>query len=420
MVGLEFEVLPESSLKCNDVIEFVLGTPINQVITALQNASKVIRNVEFVYSKEEPFTRDLTITLKNDGIRLIIEPVFQRLKLIEVYDFKNITLKYCETIFSSPDEEANVDKIEKCFGATHPGVYDEKQKMYLLKWRGVAFCFPAKDSSSVQSTYAHGLGSLHFANSELPFLQRMIIFSGSNPSEPKLPEIPLAAYCGNNHLISVTSVEEYGRITGVKYAFVSEDVSPTSNRKPTEPPRFEKIIRLGDTEQSVLAALGAPSKIFYKSDEKMLIQRGPNQVKIDDKPDMFFNYFTMGSDILIDNVTRRVKKFILHTNIPGHYDFGIYSKCIFEINIPGTNYCIQTDSKLESYREIFATTNGHDDEKFVSPVILNKNSTNGGDAFFGATFCYGREQLIVEVTDTSFLATVVIYQDEREGSSETE
>uniref|UniRef100_A0A914YAU0 Uncharacterized protein n=1 Tax=Panagrolaimus superbus TaxID=310955 RepID=A0A914YAU0_9BILA len=94
MVGLEFEVLPESSLKCNDVIEFVLGTPINQVITALQNASKVIRNVEFVYSKEEPFTRDLTITLKNDGIRLIIEPVFQRLKLIEVYDFKNITLKY--------------------------------------------------------------------------------------------------------------------------------------------------------------------------------------------------------------------------------------------------------------------------------------------------------------------------------------
>lgn len=74
------------------------------------------------------------------------------------------------------------------------------------------------------------------------------------------------------------------------------DVSPSLNRKPTEPPRFEKIIKLGDTEQSVLSALGAPSKIFYKSDEKMLIQRGPSQVKIDDdKPDMFFNYFTMGT-----------------------------------------------------------------------------------------------------------------------------
>ena len=57
--------------------------------------------------------------------------------------------------------------------------------MYLLKWRGVAFCFPAKDTSAVQPTYAHGLGSLHFANSELPFLQRMIIFTGNNPNEPK-------------------------------------------------------------------------------------------------------------------------------------------------------------------------------------------------------------------------------------------
>lgn len=42
--------------------------------------------------------------------------------------------------------------------------------------------------------------------------------------------------------------------------------------------------------------LGAPSKIFYKSDEKMLIQRGSNSenLKDEDKPDFFFNYFTMG------------------------------------------------------------------------------------------------------------------------------
>ena len=71
-------------------------------------------------------------------------------------------------------------------------------------------------------------------------------------------------------------------------------------------------------------------------------------------------------------------------------------------------------------REIFSTTNGEDDGKFVNPVILNKSSTNGGEAMFGATFCYGREQLIVEVTDKSYLATVVIFQDDREGSSECE
>lgn len=57
MVGLEFEVLPESSLR-NDIIEFTLGTPVNQVITALQNASKVIRNVELIYSKEVISSRE--------------------------------------------------------------------------------------------------------------------------------------------------------------------------------------------------------------------------------------------------------------------------------------------------------------------------------------------------------------------------
>ena len=230
--------------------------------------------------------------------------------MIEVYDFKNITLKYCESVFSSPDEEANINKIEKVFGATLPGVYDEEQKMYLMKWRGVCFCFPAKDSSAIQS-YAHGLGSLQFSNNSVPFLQRMMIYAGNNPSEPKwvlhkiairkfnfsrLPEIPLMAYCGNVILKSVQSIIESGKLSGLKFLYYAEDSPPNSNKKITYPPLSEKIVRLGDSEQSVLSALGSPNKVFYKSDEKMLIQRGPSQVKIDDsKPDMFFNYFTLGT-----------------------------------------------------------------------------------------------------------------------------
>ncbi|KAE9548616.1 hypothetical protein FO519_008173 [Halicephalobus sp. NKZ332] len=293
MVCLEFEVVPESSLK-NDVLELVLGTPINQVISALQNASKVVRNVDLIFSKEEPFQKDITVTLKNDGIRLTFDGNSQLLKLIEVFDFKNITLKYCEVVFSSPEEEANINKIDKVFGATLPGVYDEEQKMYLLKWRGVCFCFPAKDSSAIQS-YAHGLGSLQFSNNSVPFLQRMMIYSGNNPSEPKLPDIPLMAYCGNLALKSVQSVIEAGKLSGLKFSYYAEDSLPNSNRV-VNPPVIEKIIRLGDSEQSVLSSLGAPNKVFFKSDEKMLIQRGPSKVKIDDsKPDMFFNYFTLGT-----------------------------------------------------------------------------------------------------------------------------
>ena len=38
----------------------------------------------------------------------------------------------------------------------------------------------------------------------------------------------------------------------------------------------------------------------------------------------FFNYFTLGMDILFDGHDDRAVKFILHTNYPGHYDFGMY------------------------------------------------------------------------------------------------
>lgn len=56
--------------------------------------------------------------------------------------------------------------------------------MYLLHWRGVSFCFPAKEPSAVsQPAKAHGLGSLNFVHSSLPLLERMTIFSGSSPND---------------------------------------------------------------------------------------------------------------------------------------------------------------------------------------------------------------------------------------------
>lgn len=204
-----------------------------------------------------------------------------------------------ESVFSSPDDEANINKIEKVFGATHPGVYDEEQKMFIMKWRGVCFCFPAKDSSKIQS-YAHGLGSLQFSTDSLPFLQRMMIFSGNNPSEPKMPEMPLVAYCGNIYLKSIQSLSKNGTITGLVFNYYAEDSLPNSNKKHVNPPLFERTVYLGDTEHQVLSALGAPNKTFFKSDEKMLIQRGPNQLRFDDnKPDIFFNYFSLGTVSLI-------------------------------------------------------------------------------------------------------------------------
>lgn len=54
--------------------------------------------------------------------------------------------------------------------------------------------------------------------------------------------------------------------------------------------------------QSVLSALGAPSKVFYTKADRMLIHRGEDSEKLrGPRPNYFFNYFSLGvvSDTLI-------------------------------------------------------------------------------------------------------------------------
>ena len=84
-------------------------------------------------------------------------------------------------------------------------------------------------------------------------------------------------------------------------------------------------------------------QVFYKSEDKMKIH-SPNAHRRSAalRSDYFYNYFTMGmvgqtiiinfggnsivgqfQDILFDAKNNKVKKFILHTNFPGHYNFNM-------------------------------------------------------------------------------------------------
>ncbi len=99
----------------------------------------------------------------------------------------------------------------------------------------------------------------------------------------------------------------------------------------------------GDSPQDVASAIGAPARIFFKSEDKMKIHSPSARRKTAaaQKSDYFYNYFTLGfvsfvipckvyvalsylfpsQDILFDAKTNTAKKFILHTNYPGHYNF---------------------------------------------------------------------------------------------------
>uniref|UniRef100_A0A1I7XYY9 LAM_G_DOMAIN domain-containing protein n=1 Tax=Steinernema glaseri TaxID=37863 RepID=A0A1I7XYY9_9BILA len=295
----EFEVVPEQALR-NEQVEFLLGMQLNQAITVLTNNARTMKNIELSYSKKEPLSRDITVTLKNDGVRLHFCAKKHRLRLIEVYDLRNIVLRFGTSVFSKPGTEANYTTVEGTFGATHPGTFDTKQKLFMLSWRGVAFWFATgQDSSTVPSTYSPGLGSLHFSNASMPPATRMTIFHGASPLTASEPSIPPQTFVGGSNLHHLEAIRQNNVITGLKFSFYAETPAAGRSENLFGIGKFEPIISFGDSQESVMSALGAPSKIYYKSDDRMLIQRsgqdrqgGENMS--DNRPDFFFNYFSLG------------------------------------------------------------------------------------------------------------------------------
>ncbi|XP_061578793.1 UPF0183 protein C16orf70 homolog [Cololabis saira] len=96
-----------------------------------------------------------------------------------------------------------------------------------------------------------------------------------------------------------------------------------------------------------------------------------------------------GHDILFDSTTHLVKKFVLHTNYPGHYNFNIYHRCDFKIPLvikkgadSQTEDCVLTTyNKWDQIQELL----GHPMEK---PVVLHRSSSANNTNPFGSTFCF--------------------------------
>ena len=87
-----------------------------------------------------------------------------------------------------------------------------------------------------------------------------------------------------------------------------------------------------------MSVLGTPNSVYYKSEE--LSKLGTEKLSAaTNQNDYFYNYITLGLDILFNSETNRATKFIMHTNFPCHYNFNSYFMCNFEIQLtnPETN-----------------------------------------------------------------------------------
>ncbi|KAJ0069529.1 hypothetical protein NL108_008480, partial [Boleophthalmus pectinirostris] len=407
----------------NDLANMFKGMPLAQAISILQKHCRIIKNVQVLYSEQLPLSHDLILNLTQDGIKLLFDATNQRLKVIEVYDLSKVKLKYCGVHFNSQAIAPTIEQIDQSFGATHPGVYNAVEQLFHLNFRGLSFSFQLDSWNEAPKYEVTVLTSLQIPHGAM--VKRMHIYTGNNLQETRAPAMPLACFLGNIYAECVDVVRDQAGPLGLKLRLLTAGCGP-GVMADSKIRCIERSISFGDSCQDVLGALGSPHKVFYKSEDKMKIHSPSPHKQVPSKcNDYFFNYFTLGVDILFDSTTHLVKKFVLHTNFPGHYNFNIYHRCDFKIPIvikkgelcqtfcqaqfiktnilnvsnvmlisegtdSQTEDCILTAySKWDQIQELL----GHPMEK---PVVLHRSSSANNTNPFGSTFCFGLQRMIFE------------------------
>ncbi|CAB3408265.1 unnamed protein product [Caenorhabditis bovis] len=293
---LTLEVVPHVGLK-NEKLMFLLGMPLNQIITMCQQNAGLIGKIQLKYSKKDVFGCSVCLYLSSDGIKLYFDGPTQLLKLIEVDNLSRISLSYGNVIFSEPFAQTSLDKLNNVFGSTHPGAYDEKQKMYVQSWPGLSFCFPTdsngtNDAIRLEPGFGPNMLSLKYDASCQPRLTKMSIYQGTDLSRPESVDIPFSCFCGQNRTRLIEAIWENGDLIGLHITFDTQTGSLIDGD--LEVYSVEKKIYFGDPVSVVQTALGAPSKVYYKSEDKMKIHRGSTKETLIGLPHFFFNYFSMG------------------------------------------------------------------------------------------------------------------------------
>ncbi|NXC12481.1 CP070 protein, partial [Corythaeola cristata] len=384
------------------------GMPLAQAVAILQKHCRIIKNVQVLYSEQSPLSHDLILNLTQDGIKLLFDAFNQRLKVIEVYDLTKVKLKYCGVHFNSQAIAPTIEQIDQSFGATHPGVYNSAEQLFHLNFRGLSFSFQLDswtETPKYEPNFAHGLASLQIPHGAT--VKRMYIYNGNSLQDTRAPLMPLSCFLGNVYAENVDVLRDGTGPSGLRLRLLTAGISDTQNIEL----RLFAEVEFGSRCMCRIKQM----QVHHWGKKKMKIHSPSPHKQVPSKcNDYFFNYFTLGVDILFDANTHKVKKFVLHTNYPGHYNFNIYHRCEFKIPL-----VIKRDS-AESQTETCTTYSKvslRRTECFPSFLKPSKRSSSPNNTNpFGSTFCFGLQRMIFEVMHNNHIASVTLYGPTRPSS----
>ncbi|KAL0391499.1 UNVERIFIED_CONTAM: hypothetical protein Slati_4535000 [Sesamum latifolium] len=371
---------------------FSLGMPICEAFAHIEQQPNVYDVVHVKYYDEEPLKLDMVISFPDHGFHLRFDPWSQRLRLIEIFDVKRLQMRYATALIGGPSTLATFVAVYALFGPTYPGVHDKERGVYTLFYPGLSFAFPIPSQYAECCRDREAELPLEFPDGTTPVSCRVSVYDsstdskvgvGSSLAKACVPPLPAGS-------LYMEEVQVKGKNCGLQLG---------------------GSISLLASPQDVWTELGRPCGIHQKQVDQMVIHSAS-----DPRPrttlcgDYFYNYFTRGLDILFDGQTHKIKKFVLHTNYPGHADFNSYMKCnflIYSSDFGGsfhrdgnTSKCAITPStKWEQVKEILGDCG--------RAAIQTQGSTSNP---FGSTFVYGYPNIAFEVMKNGYVATVTLFQ----------
>ncbi|KAG0336434.1 hypothetical protein BG000_006585 [Podila horticola] len=341
---------------------FRLGTSLWDIIRLLRDQAALIPVVDLKYSDENPFAADIVLRLASNGIELRFEPLSQRLKLIKVDDFSRLRLTYQGGEVSSTKALPTFLLAYKLFGPTYPGEFDPAKHLYTLS-------YPVRNAWICVITLVVDFGysdlPLEFPDGTTPVASHMYIYYGADWTTAT--PVPISTLVRNIQESNSPSSQggrfgegktELERVVAkINYGVALQFAGMTPQQKCL-------ILLHVTTPQDLLADLGSPASIYYKEEDKMKIHSDTKEsVKNQDEDDgilgsmddvggydrtnrqaegsqqpndYFYNFFHLGIDVLFDGSSHRCKKIVMHSNVPGHFDFQSYKRCPFVLHLPSS------------------------------------------------------------------------------------
>ena len=378
-----------------------LGASLQEVLTTIKQDHDHYSKIDLLFDRRNPLEVPTIVSLPQNGLRLRFDGADQRLRLIEIVDFKktNLVYKSSELVkVSDTTAGPSFRRIYQIFGATYPGEYHPPQNgsllgQYVLSWTGVAFTFPFEHSAwSSDKDHVSLLGS-----SAASPASSMALFEGSSwpdvrkdlfvrtPIGPRLS--PLASKSRD----SLPSELELAKIQG-EGKVLFQRRSPASSFS---------IVLNETTPQDLISELGPPDAT-HKRDASSVIGDQPmhkransssnpltnGRAGIGSQPssysstgtdtfdvdfdsgdaeedslerasrETFWCYFNHGMDILVGPPSQNshksrpessrthlsssphlvVTKIIIHGNVPGSYAFNRHRRLRWQIVLPNTEY----------------------------------------------------------------------------------